>query len=100
MDRMKKGWLRYDGAIIVFDDRAAVGPLASRLRLEWAGRVCRPGSTLLGEGKVLRRIIDQDMVCSMIFWGTAGSGKDHAGQNYRQPDQGFLRGIFPPSQAE
>lgn len=30
---------------------------------------------LLGEGKVLRRIIDQDMVCSMIFWGPPGVGK-------------------------
>ena len=69
----------------LFDDRAAVGPLASRLRPsgleEFVGQ-----KHLLGEGKVLRRIID--------LLGTAGSGKDHAGQNYRQPDQGFLRGFF------
>ena len=58
----------------LFDDRAAVGPLASRLRPsgleEFVGQ-----KHLLGEGKVLRRIIDQDMVCSMIFWGPPGGGK-------------------------
>ena len=58
----------------LFDDRAAVGPLASRLRPtgleEFVGQ-----KHLLGEGKVLRRIIDQDMVCSMIFWGPPGVGK-------------------------
>lgn len=58
----------------LFDDRAAGGPLASRLRPtgleEFVGQ-----KHLLGEGKVLRRIIDQDMVCSMIFWGPPGVGK-------------------------
>ena len=58
----------------LFDERAAVGPLASRLRPtgleEFVGQ-----KHLLGEGKVLRRIIDQDMVCSMIFWGPPGVGK-------------------------
>ena len=58
----------------LFDDRAAVGPLSSRLRPsgleEFVGQ-----KHLLGEGKVLRRIIDQDMVCSMIFWGPPGVGK-------------------------
>ena len=58
----------------LFDDRAAVGPLASRLRPsgleEFVGQ-----KHLLGEGKVLRRIIDQDMVWSMIFWGPPGVGK-------------------------
>ena len=58
----------------LFDDRAAVGPLARRLRPsgleEFVGQ-----KHLLGEGKVLRRIIDQDMVCSMIFWGPPGVGK-------------------------
>lgn len=58
----------------LFDDRAAVAPLASRLRPrgmeEFVGQ-----KHLMGEGKVLRRIIDQDMVCSMIFWGPPGVGK-------------------------
>ncbi|MBR5626128.1 MAG: replication-associated recombination protein A [Thermoguttaceae bacterium] len=30
---------------------------------------------LLGEGKILRRIIEQDSVSSMIFWGPPGVGK-------------------------
>ena len=30
---------------------------------------------LVGEGKVLRRLIDQDSICSMIFWGPPGVGK-------------------------
>jgi len=30
---------------------------------------------LLGEGKVLRRLIDRDQVTSMIFWGPPGVGK-------------------------
>lgn len=58
----------------LFDDRAFVGSLASRLRPksldEFVGQ-----KHLLGEGKVLRRLIDQDMVCSMIFWGPPGVGK-------------------------
>ncbi len=58
----------------LFDDRAASGPLASRLRPaaldEYAGQ-----RHLLGEGKVLRRLIDSDQVSSMIFWGPPGVGK-------------------------
>lgn len=58
----------------LFDDRTVAGPLASRLRPksldEFVGQ-----KHLIGEGKVLRRIIDQDMVCSMIFWGPPGVGK-------------------------
>lgn len=30
---------------------------------------------LLGEGKVLRQLIEQDQICSMIFWGPPGVGK-------------------------
>lgn len=49
-------------------------PLASRLRprdlIEFAGQ-----KHLLGEGKVLRQMIDQDRICSMIFWGPPGVGK-------------------------
>lgn len=50
------------------------GPLASRLRpkelSEFAGQ-----KHLLSEGKVLRQMIDQDHICSMIFWGPPGVGK-------------------------
>lgn len=49
-------------------------PLASRLRPEtleeFAGQ-----QHLLGEGKVLRQLIERDMVSSMIFWGPPGVGK-------------------------
>lgn len=49
-------------------------PLASRLRPETLeGYV---GQThLLGKGKVLRQLIEQDQICSMIFWGPPGVGK-------------------------
>ena len=49
-------------------------PLAARLRPrtldEYAGQ-----THLLGEGKVLRRLIESDQVSSMIFWGPPGVGK-------------------------
>lgn len=49
-------------------------PLAARLRPrdldEFFGQ-----SHLLGEGKVLRKIIEGDRVSSMIFWGPPGVGK-------------------------
>ena len=58
----------------MYDSPEPQGPLASRLRPrdlpEFVGQ-----SHLLGEGKVLRRMIDSDMVSSMIFWGPPGVGK-------------------------
>ena len=49
-------------------------PLAARLRPrdldEFYGQ-----EHLLGQGKVLRRLIEQDKVGSMIFWGPPGVGK-------------------------
>ncbi len=30
---------------------------------------------LLGEGKILRRLIESDKISSMIFWGPPGVGK-------------------------
>ena len=49
-------------------------PLAARLRPETIDDVV--GQThLLGPGKILRRIIEQDAVSSMIFWGPPGVGK-------------------------
>ena len=57
-----------------FFDRGAADPLASRMRPrtleEFAGQ-----SHLLGEGKILRRLIDSDQISSMIFWGPPGVGK-------------------------
>ena len=55
-------------------DRPASQPLAARLRPEtledFAGQ-----KHLLGEGKVLRRLIEGDQIASMIFWGPPGVGK-------------------------
>ena len=49
-------------------------PLAARLRPqtleEFAGQ-----RHLLGEGKVLRNLIESDRIASMIFWGPPGVGK-------------------------
>lgn len=49
-------------------------PLAARMRPrdldEYVGQ-----SHLLGEGKVLRRLIEGDQISSMIFWGPPGVGK-------------------------
>ena len=49
-------------------------PLAARLRPrdldEYVGQ-----EHLLGEGKVLRRLIESDQVSSMVFWGPPGVGK-------------------------
>ena len=49
-------------------------PLASRLRPrdldEFVGQ-----QHLIGEGKILRRLIEEDKISSMIFWGPPGVGK-------------------------
>lgn len=49
-------------------------PLASRLRpvtlKEYIGQ-----EHLLGKGKILRQLIEKDMISSMIFWGPPGVGK-------------------------
>ena len=49
-------------------------PLAARMRPEtleeFAGQ-----KHLIGEGKVLRRLIASDAISSMIFWGPPGVGK-------------------------
>ncbi len=51
-----------------------IQPLAERLRPktleEFTGQ-----RHLIGEGKVLRRLIESDRVASMIFWGPPGVGK-------------------------
>ena len=56
-----------------FEDESSL-PLAARLRPrtldEFVGQ-----KHLLGEGKVLRRIIESDKIGSMIFWGPPGVGK-------------------------
>ena len=49
-------------------------PLAERLRPKNLGEFVGQ-KHLLGEGKVLRRLIESDRVSSMIFWGPPGVGK-------------------------
>ena len=57
----------------LFDDLTQQ-PLAARLRPQTLEEFV--GQThLLGEGKVLRRLIESDQVSSMIFWGPPGVGK-------------------------
>ena len=55
-------------------DNPASQPLAARLRprdlSEYIGQ-----KHLLGEGKILRRLIEADTISSMIFWGPPGVGK-------------------------
>ena len=57
----------------IFDDLVSQ-PLAARLRPEsleeYVGQ-----EHLLGKGRVLRRMIEQDRISSMIFWGPPGVGK-------------------------
>ena len=59
----------------LFEETSAANqPLASRLRpTTLEGFVGQ--SHLLGEGKLLRRLIEEDHVSSMIFWGPPGVGK-------------------------
>ncbi|MBP3459136.1 MAG: replication-associated recombination protein A [Lachnospiraceae bacterium] len=58
----------------LFDNREKTAPLASRLRPEsleeYVGQ-----EHLLGEGKILRSLIEKDQISSMIFWGPPGVGK-------------------------
>lgn len=49
-------------------------PLASRLRPETLEEYIGQ-EHLVGEGKVLRNMLDKDMISSMIFWGPPGVGK-------------------------
>ena len=49
-------------------------PLAARLRPETIDEIVGQ-SHLLGPNRILRRIIEQDAVSSMIFWGPPGVGK-------------------------
>lgn len=57
-----------------FFDNPVSQPLAARLRPQTLDEYCGQ-KHLLGEGKVLRRLIESDNVSSMIFWGPPGVGK-------------------------
>lgn len=68
------------------DRRESPAPLAERLRPqnldEFAGQ-----EHLIGRGKVLRRMIEGDLVSSMIFWGPPGVGKTTLAPDYRPSNQ-------------
>lgn len=49
-------------------------PIAARMRPETLSEFVGQDH-LLGEGKILRQLIEQDQVSSMIFWGPPGVGK-------------------------
>ncbi len=54
--------------------RAKVAPLAARLRPRSLGEFAGQGH-FLGEGMLLRRMLDADMLTSVLFWGPPGTGK-------------------------
>ena len=58
----------------LFDSQEAYTPLASRMRPEDLDEFVGQ-EHLLGKGKVLRQLIEQDRITSMIFWGPPGVGK-------------------------
>ncbi|MBR2545077.1 MAG: AAA family ATPase, partial [Erysipelotrichaceae bacterium] len=49
-------------------------PLASRMRPETIDEIIGQDH-LLGQGKILRTMIEEDIIPSMIFWGPPGVGK-------------------------
>ena len=54
--------------------KSVLEPLAARIRPRTLGEIAGQ-QHLLGKGKVLRRLIEQDSISSMIFWGPPGVGK-------------------------
>ena len=58
----------------LFGNNRTMTPLASRLRPDslddFVGQ-----QHLVGEGKILRQLIERDQISSMIFWGPPGVGK-------------------------
>ena len=58
----------------LFDQNDAAAPLAERLRPQTLDEIVGQ-EHLLGKGKILRRLIENDSISSMIFWGPPGVGK-------------------------
>ena len=59
---------------LTFFDKSVQQPLPARLRPKTIDEIVGQ-QHLLGENRILRRIIEQDQVSSMIFWGPPGVGK-------------------------
>lgn len=68
------------GQLSLFDNRERTAPLANRLRPDtlddYVGQ-----KHLIGKGKILRRLIEEDQISSMIFWGPR-CRKDNSCQDY------------------
>lgn len=58
----------------LFSSQFQKTPLASRVRPQNLDQFVGQ-QQLLGDGKILREIIENDQVSSMIFWGPPGVGK-------------------------
>ncbi|USS86073.1 replication-associated recombination protein A [Fructilactobacillus cliffordii] len=58
----------------LFANDEETAPLASRVRPQTLEQFVGQ-QTLLGHGKILRELIENDQVSSMIFWGPPGTGK-------------------------
>lgn len=72
--RARKGGNRVEQQTFFNQDADANAPLAARLRPQTLEEIVGQRH-LLGEGKILRRLIESDHVSSMIFWGPPGVGK-------------------------
>lgn len=59
---------------LTFVDSTLQQPLPARMRPQTVDEIVGQ-QHLLGRGRILRRIIEQDAVSSMIFWGPPGVGK-------------------------
>ena len=81
----RAGNIRQMSQMSLFDN-SIPEPLAARLRPvsldEYVGQ-----EHLVGEGKVLRRLIESDQISSMIFWGPPGVGKTTLAQIIAQKTQ-------------
>lgn len=60
-------------------DKTATAPLAERMRPATLDDMVGQ-QHLIGEGKILRRLIEADQLSSVIFWGPPGTGKTSLAQ--------------------
>ncbi len=72
-------------------------PLAERMRPQKLEEIVGQ-QHLLGEGRLLRQLIEQDKLSSLILWGPPGTGKTTLGQVIANCTQSRFV-FFPPSSA-
>ena len=66
------------------EQSAAGDPLADRIRPTDLGEI-HGQSALLDDGRILRKLIEEDRVPSLILWGPPGSGKTTLAQEGALP---------------